>query len=75
MGSLPEIRHKTAVSTIRSTTDRSIRERPRQRIDEARKKPTQRKDVTRGEPASFSHIRILLIYLDGLVIVPCGTQK
>lgn len=68
LGSLPEIRHKTAVSTIRSTTDKSIRERPRQKVEEARKRPTQRKDATRGK---FS---IELCCWIGLITDPCGAS-
>lgn len=51
MGSLPEIRHKTAVSTIRSTTERTARERTRQRIEDSRKKgsTSQKKDATRSK--------------------------
>lgn len=43
-GVLPEIRHKTAVSTIRSTAEKNSRERAKQKIEEARKKAAQKRE-------------------------------
>lgn len=68
MGSLSEIRHKTAVSTIRSTTDRSIRERPRQRIEETRKKPAQKKDVARGKVLTIKNLLKILNLIDSCTV-------
>ncbi|XP_018561019.1 uncharacterized protein LOC108903338 isoform X3 [Anoplophora glabripennis] len=47
LSSLPEIRHKTAVSTIRSTTDRSTRDRTRHRSEDLKKTP-QKREGSRG---------------------------
>nr|XP_015840216.1 PREDICTED: uncharacterized protein LOC656219 isoform X5 [Tribolium castaneum] len=45
-----EIRHKTAVSTIRSTADKSSRDRSRSRAEEAKKRvpPTTKKEPIKG---------------------------
>ncbi|KAJ8910856.1 hypothetical protein NQ315_010802 [Exocentrus adspersus] len=51
LSSLPEIRHKTAVSTIRSTTERSARDRTRHRSDDLKKIP-HRKEGSRGATPS-----------------------
>ncbi|KAJ8982115.1 hypothetical protein NQ317_002841 [Molorchus minor] len=51
LGSLPEIRHKTAVSTIRSTADKTTREKTKHR-EELRKKTPPKREVSRGTTPS-----------------------
>ncbi|KAJ8928046.1 hypothetical protein NQ314_019459 [Rhamnusium bicolor] len=46
LGSLPEIRHKTAVSAIRSTVDKSTRERTRHRGINSSTRPEREKSKT-----------------------------
>ncbi|KAJ8959839.1 hypothetical protein NQ318_011572 [Aromia moschata] len=48
LGSLPEIRHKTAVSTIRSTADKATRERTRHRGEEVKRRHLQKREGIRG---------------------------
>lgn len=46
MMGLPEIRHKTAVSTIRSTAEKAAsRER---KLEDTKKKPVSKKETSRG---------------------------
>ncbi|XP_044753638.1 uncharacterized protein LOC123313034 isoform X2 [Coccinella septempunctata] len=46
-GALPEIRHKTAVSTIRSTAEKAARDRSKHRGDDVKKKVAQCKEITK----------------------------
>lgn len=49
MGSLPEIRHKTAISTITSTADKCSRDRSKTRSDESKAKShTKRESSNKG---------------------------
>lgn len=47
MNSLPEIRHKTAVSTIRSTAEKS-RDRSRHKSEDVKKKMPQKRELPKG---------------------------
>ncbi|KAG5891382.1 hypothetical protein JTB14_020111 [Gonioctena quinquepunctata] len=52
LGSLPEIRHKTAVSTIRSTSEKTARERTKHRSEDVRKKAPVKKETTKVSNAT-----------------------
>lgn len=46
---VPEIRHKTAISTIKSTQDKSSREQSKSRIEESKKRlTTLKKELPKG---------------------------
>ncbi|RZC35124.1 microtubule-associated protein futsch [Asbolus verrucosus] len=45
---VPEIRHKTAVSTIRSTAEKSSRDKSKSRIEESKKRVPQKRESSRG---------------------------
>ncbi|KAJ3643302.1 hypothetical protein Zmor_026024 [Zophobas morio] len=45
---VPEIRHKTAVSTIRSTAEKSSRDRSRSRLEESKKRVPQKRESSKG---------------------------
>ncbi|CAH0554958.1 unnamed protein product [Brassicogethes aeneus] len=54
LNSLPEIRHKTAVSTIRSTAEKSSRDRTRSRTEEAKKRSPPKREVMKSVNSSSS---------------------
>ncbi|KAK9889524.1 hypothetical protein WA026_006878 [Henosepilachna vigintioctopunctata] len=56
-GALPEIRHKTAVSTIRSTAEKATRDRSKHRVEENKKKVPQYKDFTQVSTPSVNTMR------------------
>ncbi|XP_030766608.1 uncharacterized protein LOC115890501 isoform X1 [Sitophilus oryzae] len=57
LGSLPEIRHKTAISTIRSTADKCSRDRSKTRNEESRSRSQSKRDSSNKETVSSSSTR------------------
>ncbi|KAL3268797.1 hypothetical protein HHI36_007893 [Cryptolaemus montrouzieri] len=54
---LPEIRHKTAISTIKSTAEKAIRDRSKHQGDESKKKMPQYKEIMKASPSSMGPMK------------------
>lgn len=65
MEPVTEIRHKTAVSTIRSTAEKSSRDRSRSRLEDAKKRVPQKRETSRGSRLEGCHPRLTLALFQG----------